>query len=72
MGDLAGGKGGYVVSKDDGSNWVSSPKDITREQLLEIAKILKIPEGDREKLISGTRSIYIYRGKGGGGGSGSY
>jgi hypothetical protein len=69
--------GGYIVSTEDGS-WVGK-RSISRDMLLEVAKLLGIPEAKRDAVISGTRSIYIYRGtrgapwdKGGsGGGSGS-
>jgi hypothetical protein len=55
---------GAVFQFDDG-NRVEKPlkTPLTRAQLLEIAKYLGIPEGERVDVIGKTKSIYIYSGK---------
>lgn len=64
------GEGGFIISSSSG-NYVGTKRVISREMLLEVAKLLGIPEAKREEVISGARSIHIYSGaeeKSGGGG----
>jgi hypothetical protein len=53
-------RGGFVFSTE-GGNVVGTGKDISTDTLKEIARLLGIPEADRDKLVTGTRSVYIYR-----------
>jgi len=52
--------GGYVVTTTDRT---LVRKVVVDEQTLDkIAELLGIPKAERDRLISDTRSIYIYRG----------